>query len=90
MNINANAEAVLRSLLNDMFEAREHGVEGARFARAQGYADGYMRALMEAGLATQEEVLRFVLEERSRRCVDMDRLSPAPLRNCRPAVPAHS
>ena len=90
MTISPNAQAILRRVLNDMFDARERGTEGARFARTQGYADGYIRALMEAGLATQEELLAFVLRERSHRSVALPKPGPAPLRSCRPAIPALS
>jgi hypothetical protein len=40
--------------------------EGARQSRAQGYLDGYMRALLETGAASKEELLEIVSQERER------------------------
>ena len=56
----------LRSLLHDLFIATEQGVAPARLARAHGYTDGYMKVLLQAGLATQRELLSIVSEERER------------------------
>jgi hypothetical protein len=54
----------LRQLLREAFVMREAGGAHARLARAQGYADGYMRALMDANLVEQRELLAVVSEER--------------------------
>lgn len=54
----------LRQMLRDAFHARESGVAYPRLARAHGYADGYMRALMEAEIADHRELLALVSEER--------------------------
>ena len=56
----------LRELLRDVFRQRSAGVPNARFARALGYADGYMQALIDGGLAEERELLTVVAEERSR------------------------
>jgi len=56
----------LRQMLRDVFELRTQGVAYARLARAHGYIDGYMRVLLETGLATRPELLVVVSEERSR------------------------
>jgi hypothetical protein len=56
----------LRKMLRDVFAARAQGTTYARMARAHGYVDGYMRAILEQGLASKEELLRLVAEERSR------------------------
>lgn len=56
----------LRELLRDVFRQRGAGVPNARFARALGYADGYMQALIDAGLAEERELLQVVSEERTR------------------------
>ena len=56
----------LRELLRDVFRQRGAGVPNARFARALGYADGYMQALIDAGLAEERELLAVVSEERTR------------------------
>ncbi|MDP3274536.1 MAG: hypothetical protein Q8Q09_05030 [Deltaproteobacteria bacterium] len=56
----------LRKLLRDNFSARYAGVDGQRASRAQGYTDGYMAALLSAGVLTQRELLSLVSEERQR------------------------
>jgi len=56
----------LRKMLRDVFAARAAGTSYARMARAHGYVDGYMRAILEQGLATQDELLKIVAEERCR------------------------
>jgi hypothetical protein len=56
--------AHLRSLLTDVFRLRTQGAAYAKLARAQGCADGYMRAMIDAGLATQRDLLIFVAEQR--------------------------
>ena len=56
----------LRMMLRDVFELRTQGVAYARLARAHGYIDGYMRVLLETGLATRPELLEVVSEERAR------------------------
>jgi hypothetical protein len=54
----------LRTLLGDVFRLRSQGAAYAKVARAQGYADGYMRMLMDARLVDQRELLRLIAEER--------------------------
>lgn len=54
----------LQAMLRDMFSARAKGVDHARLARAHGYIDGYMRALLETGLATKDELLAMVRDQR--------------------------
>jgi hypothetical protein len=56
----------LRRLLHDLFMARCEGANYNRLARAHGYVDGYMRALLESGHATKQEMLDLVAEERAR------------------------
>lgn len=56
--------SVLRDLLRQVFVARYDGATYDRLARAHGYADGYMRALIEAGLIEQKDLLTIVNEER--------------------------
>jgi hypothetical protein len=56
----------LRKLLRDLFTARYKGVDYSRAARAHGYVDGYMAALMRSKVLTQREVLSIVAEERAR------------------------
>lgn len=56
----------LRKLLRDLFGARYQGVPAARINRAQGYADGYMAALLRGKQLTQRELLAIIAEERAR------------------------
>lgn len=54
----------LRMLLREAFILRNRGAAYAKIARAQGYADGYMRGLVEMHVVDQRELLRLVSEER--------------------------
>jgi hypothetical protein len=54
----------LRKMLHDVFVARAAGTSHPRMARAHGYVDGYMRALLESGLADKRELLALVAGER--------------------------
>jgi hypothetical protein len=56
--------AQLRTLLADVFRLRTQGGAHAKLAYAQGYADGYMRCLAEAGLLNQRELLAVVAQQR--------------------------
>lgn len=58
--------AELRRLLHDLFTARAEGANYPRLARAHGYVDGYMRALLEGGQATKQELLELVAAERAK------------------------
>jgi len=55
----------LRVMLHDVFVARTSGASYPRMARAHGYVDGYMRALLESGQASKEELLELVAAERA-------------------------
>ena len=57
---------VLRGLLREVLEARFQGGAYAKLARSHGYADGYMRALLDAGLIEKRELLQLVSAERQR------------------------
>ncbi len=52
--------AQVRSLTADVTRARFEGGAYAKMMRAHGYADGYMRALLDAGLVERAELLRAV------------------------------
>jgi hypothetical protein len=53
-----------RKLLRDAIEARyQGGVHGDKQQRSA-YADGYLRALGDAGLASRDELLQLVAEAR--------------------------
>jgi hypothetical protein len=54
----------LRMLLREAFILRNQGAAHAKIARAQGYADGYMRGLVETHVVDQRELLRLVGDER--------------------------
>ncbi len=56
----------LRDLLREVLRARFDGAAYAKLARAHGYADGYMRALLDAGLVDRKELLNLVGNERKR------------------------
>ncbi len=64
MGSNAEMLAELRRMLRDVFTLRQEGSTYPRLARAHGYVDGYMRALLEGGHATKQELLALVAEER--------------------------
>ncbi|MCA9631305.1 MAG: hypothetical protein KC766_26770 [Myxococcales bacterium] len=54
----------LRDMLRDVFQLRAEGVAYARLARAHGYIDGCMRVMLETGVASKQELLELVAEER--------------------------
>ena len=57
---------VLRDILKELFSHQYKGASYKKFARVHGYADGYMRALLELGIVTKKELLKIVIEERRR------------------------
>jgi hypothetical protein len=66
MRTKAEVMVELRRMLGDVMAASAAGATHARFARAHGYVDGYMRALLDLGCATQPELLEVVATERER------------------------
>lgn len=58
--------AELESMLADLFTAKATGEVYGRLARAHGYVDGYMRALLEVGFVSKEELLKVVNAQRER------------------------
>jgi hypothetical protein len=54
----------LRRMLKDVFAATATGHVYSRVARAHGYVDGFMRALLDTGFATKAELLALVAQER--------------------------
>jgi hypothetical protein len=56
----------LRKLLRDLFGARYQGASRDRVARAHGYVDGFMAALLRTRVLSQKELLGIVAEERAR------------------------
>jgi hypothetical protein len=67
MTTSSKAEMLetLRVMLRDVFRLRSDGVAYARLARAHGYVDGYMRALLETRIADKNELLALVAHERT-------------------------
>jgi len=55
----------LKRMLNDVLVARSKGATYPRLLRAHGFIDGYMKALLDAGIATRPELLAVVAEERT-------------------------
>ena len=55
----------LRGLLRGVFAMQAEGSSYVRLARDRGYVDGFMRALVESGQATNKELLVIVAEERA-------------------------
>lgn len=74
----------LRAILSEAFEENYQGANGARHARAQGLADGYMRALADLGVVSQEELLALIADERGRA---VDRADARHFPNAAPAPP---
>jgi hypothetical protein len=64
MTTKAELLAELRALLRDVFAAKASGEPYDRLARAHGYVDGYMRALIAAGMVDKAELLEVVHAER--------------------------
>ncbi|MDH3199955.1 MAG: hypothetical protein OEM15_03580 [Myxococcales bacterium] len=62
-------KGTLRGLVRKTIETRFSGANYASLAQARGYADGYMRALLDADLIDQRQLLDLVNTER-RRFVD--------------------
>jgi hypothetical protein len=58
--------AELRGMLADVFAAKASGEAYGRLARAHGYVDGFMRALLDMGVVTKAELLELVNAERER------------------------
>ena len=56
----------LRGMVRDMLRLRREGGAYAKLSRAHGYVDGYMRVLLEAGLADQKTLLMLVADERNK------------------------
>ncbi len=74
--------AELRRLLHDVFVARAEGATYNRLARAHGYVDGYMRAMLDLEIVDKTELLEIVAAERERASGPairmLDEVTPAP------------
>ncbi len=56
----------VRNLLKRAIAAKYEGEMHVKKAQAQAYADGYMRALLDADLIERDALMRVVNEERER------------------------
>jgi hypothetical protein len=56
----------LQSMLRDVLTAAAAGTTYQRIARAHGYVDGYMRALLDLGVVEHRELVQLVAAERER------------------------
>ncbi len=54
----------LRSMMRDLLALRASGELYPRLARAHGYVDGFMRVMLDTGMATKKELIDLVAEER--------------------------
>ena len=54
----------LREMLREALRLKKQGVAHARLARVHGTIDGYMRVLLESGIAEYKELLFVVSDER--------------------------
>jgi hypothetical protein len=66
MRTKAEVMTELQTMLRDLLVAAADGTVRARIGRAHGYVDGYMRALLDLGIAEQSELLQLVAAERER------------------------
>ena len=66
MRTKAELLSQLQTMLRDIFTAAAAGTSHARIARAHGYVDGFMRALLDTGAADHKELVALVAVERER------------------------
>lgn len=69
--------ARVSELIRQVTEARFEGTQYAKLARAHGYADGYMRALMDAELVDRDALLKVVGGARQATIDTMDEAAKA-------------
>lgn len=55
---------ILKSLLRESMQMHAGGAAGPRLSRADGYVDGFMRALVESGLSDHATILTIVRDVR--------------------------
>lgn len=65
-NVSSKTEmvATLRTLIRRALELNGEGAGCLSLGRAQGYVDGYLRALVDAGILSSKEALGVVSAER--------------------------
>ncbi len=60
----AELHAVLKGLLRDSIRLHAEGAPGSRLGQADGYVDGFIRALVEAGLSDHATILAVIRDAR--------------------------
>lgn len=60
----AELHTVLKSLLRDSMRLHSEGAPGSRLGQADGYVDGFIRALVEAGLSDHATILSVIRDTR--------------------------
>lgn len=70
----------LREMMHELFDARYGGSDAARIVRAQGLADGYMRALSDMGLVKEWELLDLIDDERRKAAEKIEMRYVTPMR----------
>ena len=68
---------ILRSLLRESFRLQAEGGSQARLGQAVGYIDGYVRALIETGVADHAALLAVVRDVRAELCGSATRVVEA-------------
>ena len=63
MSIKKQTMSRLRTIVHELIDARFEGASAGRIFRAQGRADGYMRALIDLKIANEGELLALIDEE---------------------------
>jgi hypothetical protein len=66
MRTKSEVLADLQTMLRDVLAAKAAGGNQGRIARAHGYVDGYMRALLDLDIVGKSELLEIVGAERER------------------------
>lgn len=57
----------LAAMLKDVNIIADRGPRNERLSRAHGYVDGYMRALMDTGICTRQQLLDMVNQARTKK-----------------------
>ena len=60
----AEMHDILRALLRESLRLQANGASGSKLALAQGYVDGFIRAMVESGLSDHRALLEVVREVR--------------------------
>ena len=66
MRTKAEMLSELRTMLHDVFSAKAAGESHQKLLRAHGYLDGFMKAILDGGMVSKQELLEVVAAERER------------------------